>query len=91
MQLLGTRVPHPASVFEWLLHSPGSVPIGYLLQWALVRVAGFSNLIARLPSTAALFLTVFAIVRIGTRVGLRGVEFLALIVAVTPMLFRYSI
>ncbi len=91
MQLIGTRVPHPASVFDWMLHSPGSVPIGYLLQWALVRTAGFSNLVARLPSIAALLLTVFAMQRIGARIGIRGVGVLAFITASTPMVFRYSI
>jgi hypothetical protein len=91
MQLIGTRVPLPASVFDWMRHSPGSVPIGYLLQWVLVRVAGFSNFIARLPSIAALFLTLFAMLRIGARIGIRGVEVLPFIAALTPMLFRYSI
>ena len=67
------------------------MPIGYLLQWVLVRVAGFSNFIARLPSIAALFLTLFAMLRIGARIGIRGVEVLPFIVALTPMLFRYSI
>ena len=91
LQLIGTRTPHLASVFDWLHYSPGSVPIGYMLQWAIVRIAGFSNLVARLPSIAAAFLTVFAIARIGTRIRLRSSGVLALIVAVTPMLFRYSI
>jgi 4-amino-4-deoxy-L-arabinose transferase-like glycosyltransferase len=91
LQLIGTRVPHLASVFEWLRYSPGSVPIGYTLQWALVGIAGFSNFIARLPSIAALFLTVFAMLRIGTLTGIRRMEVMAFTTALTPMLFRYSI
>jgi 4-amino-4-deoxy-L-arabinose transferase-like glycosyltransferase len=91
LQLIGTRVPHLASVFDWLRYSPGSVPIGYALQWALVGIAGFSNFIARLPSIAALFLTMFAMLRIGTLIGARRVEVLTFTTALTPMLFRYSI
>jgi hypothetical protein len=91
MQLIGTRVPYPASVFDWMRHSPGSVPIGYMLQRALIRIAGFSKLVARLPSIAALLLTVFAMQRIGARIGIRGLGVLAFITASTPMLFRYSI
>jgi len=67
------------------------VPIGYLLQWALVRIAGFSSLVARLPSIAAGLLTVLVIRQVGTRVGLRGSWVLVVVAAVIPMLFRYSI
>jgi 4-amino-4-deoxy-L-arabinose transferase-like glycosyltransferase len=88
---MSTRIPHPASELNSLGARPGSVPIGFLLQWALISVAGFSNFIARLPSIAALFLTVFAMLRIGIRIGIRGVEVPALITALIPMLFRYSI
>jgi 4-amino-4-deoxy-L-arabinose transferase-like glycosyltransferase len=91
MQLIGTRTPHLASVFDWLHYSPGSVPMGYMLQWALVRIAGVSSLVARLPSIAASLLTMLVIQRIGTRIGLRTSGVLAVIVAVIPMLFRYSI
>jgi 4-amino-4-deoxy-L-arabinose transferase-like glycosyltransferase len=91
LQLIGTRVPHLASVFDWLRYSPGSVPVGYTLQWALVGIAGFSNFIARLPSVAALFLTVVAMLRIGALIGIRRVEALIFMTALTPMLFRYSI
>lgn len=72
-------------------YSPGSVPGGYTMQWALIRIAGFSNLIARLPSIAALPLTIMAMLRIGTRIGIRGGVVLTLTVATIPMLFRYSI
>jgi 4-amino-4-deoxy-L-arabinose transferase-like glycosyltransferase len=91
LQLIGTRTPHVASVFDWLRGSPGNGPIGYVLQWALVRIAGFSNLVARLPSILAALLALFAIRRIGVRIGIRSVGLLALIAAVIPMLFRYSI
>jgi 4-amino-4-deoxy-L-arabinose transferase-like glycosyltransferase len=91
LQLMSTRIPHPALVLDSLGARPGSVPVGYMLQWVLISVAGFSNFIARLPSIAALLLTLFAMLRIGTRIGIRGVEVVAFLAAVTPMLFRYSI
>ncbi len=91
MQLMSTRTPHPATVLDSLGARPGAVPLGYLLQWALVRIAGFSSLIARLPSIAAALLTVFAIRRLGLRIGLGGLTVLTAIVAAIPMLFRYSI
>jgi 4-amino-4-deoxy-L-arabinose transferase-like glycosyltransferase len=91
LQLIGTRTRHLTAVFDWLRYSPGSVPGGYVMQWACMRVAGFSNFIARLPSIDAWLLTLFAILRIGTRIGIRGVGVPALIAALTPMLFRYSI
>ena len=91
LQLIGTRTPHLASVFDWLRDSPGSVPLGYVLQWGLVGVAGFSNLVARLPSIGAALLTFVAINRIGVRIGLRNRGLLILIAAILPILFRYSI
>jgi uncharacterized membrane protein len=91
LQLIGTRTPHLASVFEWLRSSPGSVPIGYVLQWTLVGAAGSSNLVARLPSIAAALLALFAIYRIGVRTGLHSSALPALIAAISPMLFRYAI
>ena len=91
LQLLGTRTPRLPSVFDWMRYSPGSVPGGYVTQWALMRMAGFSNVVARLPSIAAWALTVFAMLRIGMRMGMRRVDVLAMVTAVTPMLFRYAI
>jgi 4-amino-4-deoxy-L-arabinose transferase-like glycosyltransferase len=78
-------------VFDWMQFSPGSVPIGYALQWSLIGIAGFSNFTARLPSIAAWPLTLFAMVRIGARIGIRRREVLAVITATMPMLFRYAI
>jgi len=62
-----------------------------VLQWVLVRIAGFSSVVARLPSITAALLTLLVIGRIGARIGIRGLRLLALIAAVIPMLFRYSI
>ena len=80
-----------ASVFSWLRVNPGAVPGEYLLEWVLVRAAGASSLVARLPSLAAWALTAVAMVRIGSRAGVRAAETLMLVTAVTPMLFRYAI
>lgn len=91
LQLIGTRTPHLGSVFDWLRYNPGSVPGGYVVQWALVRTAGFSNLIARLPSLTAWVLTVLALVRIADRAGMRRPACAAVLAAVTPMFFRYAI
>lgn len=89
-QLVGTDTPHLSSVFIWLHWNPASVPVGYLVQWALVRIAGASNFISRLPSLAAWALAVMAIMRVGLRAGLHRVETLVLLTAATPMLFRYA-
>lgn len=91
LQLIGTRTPHLNSVFDWLRYNPGSVPAGYVLQWALVRTAGFSNLIARLPSLVAWALAALAFVRIGAQAGLRRSAPVVALAAATPMIFRYAI
>jgi hypothetical protein len=91
LQLIGTRTPHLSSVFDRLRDSPGSVPLGYVLQWALVRIAGFSSLVARMPSIAAALLALFAIRGIGIRIGVHSPGLLIFIAVVIPMLFRYSI
>jgi len=90
-QLVGTDTPRLSSVFVWLHWNPASVPAGYALQWALVRVAGASNFISRLPSLVAWVLAMSVIVQIGVRVRLRRVETLLVLTAATPMLFRYAI
>jgi len=90
-QLIGVRGPHLGSVFAWLRVNPASVPASYLLEWAMVRAAGASNLVARVPSIAAWALMAPAMARIGARIGLRKPETAAVLAAVTPMLFRYAI
>ncbi len=91
LQLIGTRTEHAGSVFRWLRTSPGSVPVGYVVQWGLLRAAGFSNFIARVPSLVAWMVTAVSFARIATRAGLRRLEALAVMAALTPMLFRYAI
>jgi len=78
-------------VFDWFRRSPGSAPVSYVLQWALVRIAGSSNLVVRLVSIAAALPALFAIWRIGVRIGLRSSRLPILIAIATPLLFRYSI
>jgi hypothetical protein len=91
LQLIGTRIQNPASIFGWMKLSPGAVPGAYLVQWALLRIAGFSNLSARLMSIIASLITAVAMMKIGALMGIRRLVVLAVLVAMTPMLFRYSI
>jgi hypothetical protein len=94
LQALGTTLPAAPdlrAVFHWLGVNTGAVPVSYLLQWELVRAAGFSAFTVRLPSIAAILLAILAMVRIGVRLGVRTPAVLAVMTALIPMLFRYGI
>ncbi len=91
LQLIGTRTEHLAGVFGWLRINPGSVPLGYVAQWALLQATGFSSFMARVPSLVSWILTAAVCMRIGMRAGLRRPESLLLMTALTPLLFRYAI
>jgi uncharacterized membrane protein len=90
LQLLDTRQPSAAAVIALSRHDPGNVPLGYLVQHAVLKVIGYSVWRARLPAVlfggAAIFLAGLLGRELGLRVGWKS----AALLAVFPLTLRYG-
>ena len=90
LQLIETR---ETSVSEMLVHLPrnsGAAPLGYLVQQATFKVAGYSVFWARFPSVIFASLTVFCVALLGAELGLKRSWVGATFFAVFPLTLRYA-
>jgi hypothetical protein len=90
LQLLGTRGRSPAGVLEWAAVNPGAAPLGYLAQWSVLQVAGFTMFSARLSSALFSALSCLSMVALSRRLGLRNPAAAFLLFALLPLQFRYA-
>jgi hypothetical protein len=90
LQLIETR---ETSVSEMIVHLPrnsGAAPLGYLVQQATFKVAGYSVFWARFPSVIFASLSVFCVVLLGVELGLKRSWVGATFFAVFPLTLRYA-
>jgi hypothetical protein len=90
LQLIETR---DTSVSEMIAHLPrnsGAAPLGYLVQQATFKVAGYSVFWARFPSGIFVSLTVFFVALLGAELGLKRSWVGAMLFAVFPLTLRYA-
>jgi uncharacterized membrane protein len=90
LQLIETR---ETSVSEMIVHLPrnsGAAPLGYLMQQATFKVAGYSVFWARFPSVIFASLTVFCVALLGAELGLKRSWVGAMFFAVFPLTLRYA-
>src|ERR1700733_2337150 len=76
LQLMDTRQPSATRLMAGLPYrAPGNAPLGYLVQQAALRIAGYSVWRARLPAVlfggGAIFLTALVAGEFGLRSGYR--------------------
>jgi len=91
MQLIEIRDKPAAEMIAALpAYNAGAVPLGYLVQQATLKIAGYSMRRARFP--AALFgsAAVFVVALLGAELGLRPAWLGAAIFAVFPLTLRYA-
>jgi uncharacterized membrane protein len=89
LQLIDTRRGSLREVLELTAGNPGSAPLAYLLQYALLRVCDCSLLLLRLPAAlfgaGALYLTA----ALGAELGLRRSWVAAAVLGSFPLTLRY--
>jgi uncharacterized membrane protein len=91
LQLLGTRdEPTVTGLLKWVMINPGGVPLGYLTQKLAIHGLGYSSLTARLPSIIFAVLTCFGVAVMCRQLGLRCHKMAAVILAASPLVFRYG-
>jgi hypothetical protein len=90
LRLIETRRPSTVAMVDSLRQTPGAVPLGYIVQRAVLRIGGYSRVVERLQ--AALFGAgaVFIVAMLGTELGLRRGWQAAVIFAAFPMTLRYA-
>lgn len=91
LQLDDTRLESASQLIANLpSHHPGSAPLGYLPQHAILKLFGYSQLAARLPSAVFSAATVFLVALLARQCGLRHGWLAGLIFAAFPLTLRYA-
>ncbi len=88
-QLEATRDLPVKQVLHSSMIAPGGMPLGYLVQTAWLRVAGFSRSQARLPAALFGLGSVFVTAWIARQLSLSA-SLTTVLGLLTPILFRYS-
>ncbi|HWR50997.1 MAG TPA: glycosyltransferase family 39 protein [Bryobacteraceae bacterium] len=71
--------------------SPGSMPLGWVLQILTFQVFGYSIVVARLPSAVASVISCICLLSIARRMHLRIPWLAAVVFALLPLQFRYAL
>jgi 4-amino-4-deoxy-L-arabinose transferase-like glycosyltransferase len=90
LRLIETRRPSTIAMLDSLRQTPGAVPLGYIVQRAVVRIGGYSRVVERLQAVLFGAGAVFIVALLGTELGLRRGWQAAVIFAVFPMTLRYA-
>jgi mannosyltransferase len=90
LQLMETRQPSPIRIIMDMRQIPGAAPLGYLLQQEFLTIAGYSMVLARLPSALFAAAAVFLVALLGTQFGLRRGWLAGAIFGLFPLTLRYA-
>lgn len=91
IQLMGVRGQTVEGTVAYLLHQPGSAPLGYLLQSVFVNSLGYSLFSIRVSSVIAAAGVLFIIAAITARWGYRVQAFTMLVCMGLPLFVRYAL
>jgi 4-amino-4-deoxy-L-arabinose transferase-like glycosyltransferase len=91
LQLVATTRPSFAAFLDCVRTNPGSVPLGYLLQFWLISTFGLGLFTARLPSVLASVLGVLALAALARESGVRNRTVLVVAFMVLPIQLRYAV
>jgi 4-amino-4-deoxy-L-arabinose transferase-like glycosyltransferase len=90
LQLGETRQPSAIRMISDLRQTPGAVPLGYLVQWAALKIGGYSIILARLPSAIFGAGAVFLVALLGSQLGLKRGWQAGAVFAFLPLTLRYA-
>jgi hypothetical protein len=78
-------------VLEFVPNNAGGVPLGYLVDFAMIRLFGYSVFIVRLPSVLFTVLTCAGVYVLARQTSMRGPLLAAILYAVSPLALRYGL
>jgi mannosyltransferase len=90
LQLLETRQPSTTRMIMDVRQTAGAAPLGYLVQQEVLKITGYSMVLARLPSALFGGGAVFLVALLGTEFGLRRSWQAGAIFGLFPLTLRYA-
>lgn len=78
-------------VLDFVPGNAGGVPLGYLVDFAMIRWFGYSTFIVRLPSVLFSVLTCAGVYMLARQTRLRGPLMAAILYALSPLTLRYAL
>jgi len=91
IDLNGVRNADLHGVLAFVPGNAGGVPLGYLVDFWMIRLFGYSECIVRLPSVVFTVLTCLAVYILGWQANLRAPLLAATLYAVSPLTLRYAL
>lgn len=91
LQLAGTLDRSAGELLAWVRKNPGAAPLGYLAQWVVLEIAGFSHFAARLPSLLASAAAGAAMFTLARQAGVQRPQAAVAIFLLIPMQLHYAI
>ncbi len=91
LTLIGIRDRSLAQILEYVPHAVGGVPLGFLSIALSLNLLGFSEFAARLPSLVSSVAACAGMFLLARRAGLGRPWFPVLLLALTPLQFRYAL
>jgi mannosyltransferase len=91
IDLGGVRNADLRGVLDFVPTNAGGVPLGYLVDFWMIRVFGYSEFAVRLPSVLFTVLTCLAVYILAWKANLRAPLLAAILYAVSPLTMRYAL
>jgi len=91
IDLNGVRNADLHGVLAFVPGNAGGVPLGYLVDFWMIRLFGYSEFIVRLPSVLFTVLTCLAVYILAWQANLRAPLLAAILYAVSPLTLRYAL
>jgi 4-amino-4-deoxy-L-arabinose transferase-like glycosyltransferase len=91
IDLGGVRNADLHGVLDFVPRNAGGVPLGYLVDFAMIRVFGYSPFIVRLPSVLFTVLACLGVYILAWKANLRAPLLAAILYAVSPLTLRYAL
>jgi mannosyltransferase len=91
IDLSGVRGADLSGVLAFVPGNAGGVPLGYLVDFWMIRVFGYSEFVVRLPSVLFTVLTCLAVYILAWKANLRAPLLAAALYAVSPLTVRYAL
>ncbi len=91
IDLSGVRNTDLRGVLAFVPHNAGGVPLGYLVDFWMIRLFGYSVFVVRVPSVLFTVLTCLAVYILAWQAKLRAPLLAAALYAVSPMTVRYAL
>jgi 4-amino-4-deoxy-L-arabinose transferase-like glycosyltransferase len=90
LQLMETRQPSTTRMIMNVRQTAGAAPLGYLVQHEVLKITGYSMVLARLPSALFGAGAVFLVALLGTQLGLKRGWLPGAIFGLCPQTLRYA-